>query len=331
MQLHGKNSKSETEIIRFSFCIQYDIGMNKPTKEFLNYLQNEKNYSLKTTDSYRRDIEKFFDFLEREGILMDQVDLSTIRNFLTTELQNGVSKRSCRRRLSALKHLYTYMVKVNYVTANPFALITPPKTEKRYPHFLYVDQIQDLFAANKRRDDELAVRDQAILMMLYYCGTRASELVGLDVQDINLKSRVARVFGKGRKERLLPFTNECRDSLATYIQTKRNDLLARNSAMTPALFLNDKGERLTTRGLEFILNNIEKKTGDYLGLHPHIFRHSFATHLLENGADLRVIQELLGHTSINTTQVYTHVTEEAKKKIYAEAFPRAKKTKNSDK
>lgn len=302
--------------------------MNKPTKEFLNHLKDERNYSLQTIDSYRRDIEKFFDFLQIEGILMDRVDLSIIRNFLTKELQSGVSKRSCKRRLSALKHFYTFMVETNYVTDNPFALITAPKTDKRYPHFLYQEQISDLFKANLRRDDELVIRDQAILMMLYYCGTRASELVNLNVQDINLKTRTVRVFGKGRKERLLPFTNDCRDALSTYIQKQRNELLSRNKEMTPSLFLNEKGQRLTTRGLEYIIANIEKKTGDYLGLHPHIFRHSFATHLLENGADLRVIQELLGHASINATQVYTHVTEEAKKKIYSEAFPRAKKPKN---
>jgi integrase/recombinase XerC len=305
--------------------------MNKPTKEFLNHLKDERNYSLQTIDSYRRDIEKFFNFLEIEGILMDQVDLLVIRNFLTKELQSGVNKRSCKRRLSALKHFYGFMVSSSYVPANPFALITAPKTDKRYPHFLYKEQIDDLFKANLRRNDEIVIRDQAILMMLYYCGTRASELVNLDVQDINLKTRIARVFGKGRKERLLPFTTECRDALSTYIQDQRNQLLSRNKEMTPALFLNEKGRRLTTRGLEFILNNIEKKTGDYLGLHPHIFRHSFATHLLENGADLRVIQELLGHSSINATQVYTHVTEEAKKKIYSDAFPRANKPKNSDK
>lgn len=305
--------------------------MNKPTKEFLNHLKDERNYSLQTIDSYRRDIEKFFNFLEVEGILMDQVDLLVIRNFLTKELQGGVSKRSCKRRLSALKHFYGFMVGAAYVNANPFALITAPKTDKRYPRFLYEEQISDLFEANLRRNDELVTRDQAILMMLYYCGTRASELVNLDVQDINLKTRIVRVFGKGRKERLLPFTNECRDALSTYIQNQRNQLLSRNKEMTPALFLNEKGQRLTTRGLEYILNNVEKKTGDYLGLHPHIFRHSFATHLLENGADLRVIQELLGHSSINATQVYTHVTEEAKKKIYYDAFPRAKKPKNSDK
>ena len=139
--------------------------MNKPAKEFLNHLKDERNYSLQTVDSYRRDIEKFFDFLEIEGILMDQVDLLIIRNFLSKELQEGVSKRSCKRRLSALKHFYGFMVGADYVTANPFALITAPKTDKKYPHFLYQEQISDLFEANLHRNDELATRDQAILML----------------------------------------------------------------------------------------------------------------------------------------------------------------------
>ncbi|MFA6675322.1 MAG: site-specific tyrosine recombinase/integron integrase [Bacilli bacterium] len=305
--------------------------MNKPTKEFLNHLKNERNFSPATIDSYRRDIEKFFVFLNKEGCLMDQVNQLIIRNFLTDELQNGVSKRSCKRRLSALRHFYRYLIDAHYVDENPFLFVSAPKTDKIYPRFLYKDQIIDMMKANRERKDELAIRDQAIISMLYYCGIRASELVNLDVQDVNLKTRIVRVFGKGRKERLLPFTNDCRDDIQNYLDQLRPLLLAKSKEPTASLFLNNEGCRLTTRGLEFILREIEQKTGDYLGLHPHLLRHSFATHLLENGADLRVIQELLGHASINATQVYTHVTEEAMKKVYFEAFPRAIKDKNNDK
>ena len=175
------------------------------------------------------------------------------------------------------------------------------------------------------RQDNLKNRDQAILYLLYYSGLRAQELVGLDVQSVSLKERSVRVLGKGNKERIIPFTNECQQVIKHYIDNERKTLLLKSKDLTPALFLNAQGERLTTRGLEYILDAIEEKTGLYVGLHPHILRHSFATHLLENGADLRVIQELLGHESINATQVYTHVTEEAMKETYLNAFPRAKK------
>ncbi|MFA7032617.1 MAG: site-specific tyrosine recombinase/integron integrase [Bacilli bacterium] len=305
--------------------------MNRPTKEFLNHLKNERNFSPATIDSYRRDIEKFFTFLNKEGYLMDQVNQLIIRNFLTNELQSGVTKRSCKRRLSSLRHFYRYLVDAHYLNENPFLFISAPKTDKVYPRFLYKDQIMDILKANRLRKDELAIRDQAIISILYYCGIRASELVNLDVQDINLKTRIVRVFGKGRKERLLPFTIDCRDDMQNYLSQQRAYLLTKSKESTAALFLNKDGHRLTTRGLEFILHEVEEKTGEYLGLHPHLLRHSFATHLLENGADLRVIQELLGHASINATQVYTHVTEEAMKKVYFATFPRAIKDKNNNK
>ena len=303
--------------------------MNKVTHDYLQYLKLNKNYSDKTIDSYKYDIEKFFNFLLNEGVLMDDVDSIVIRNFLTEELNAGVSKRSCKRRLSTLKKFYDYLVQRKIVKENPFILVDSPRTEKRYPRTLYDDQIKEIFDNNKKRTDPLAVRDDAILSLLYFCGLRAAELCSLTVQDIDLRNRTVRVMGKGSKERLVPFTIECRDAVKEYIETYRKTQLAKRTGedllTPPKLFLNDKGGDLTTRGLEYILDRIEEKTGTFVGLHPHILRHSFATHLLENGADLRVIQELLGHSSINATQVYTHVSAEAMKKEYTNAFPRAKK------
>lgn len=299
--------------------------MNKPTKDFLDHLKLEGNYSDMTIDSYRRDIEKFFHFLAVEGILMEDVDLIVIRNFLTEELNSGVSKRSCKRRLCSLRHFYNYLVNNHLIDTNPFVFVSSPRTDKTYPHALYKDQIEDIFRYNRERQDELKVRDQAILSLLYYSGIRAGELVNLDVQDINLRGRTVRVMGKGRKERIVPFTMDCQKDLMDYLRTLRPKLQNKAYQASSALFLNNQGERLTTRGLEYILDQVEEKTGNFVGLHPHILRHSFATHLLENGADLRVIQELLGHASINATQVYTHVSEEAMEDIYAQSFPRARK------
>ena len=299
--------------------------MNKPEQEFLDHLLTVRKYSQKTVQSYQEDIDLFCEYIFKEGTLMEEVDIISIRNFLTEELARGVSKRSCKRRLSSLRHFYKYMVNVGYISDNPFIFVSAPKTDKKYPHALYKEQIQELFKRNLERTDNLKNRDQAILYLLYYSGMRAAELVNLDVQSISLKERVVRVIGKGNKERIIPFTSDCQKVVKEYIERERKELLRRSKDLTPALFLNAKGERLTTRGLEYILDSIEEKTGLFVGLHPHILRHSFATHLLENGADLRVIQELLGHESINATQVYTHVTEEAMKETYENAFPRAKK------
>ncbi len=299
--------------------------MNKPLKEYLDHLKLERNYSDKTIDSYRRDIEKFFIFLGKENMKMDDVDLALIRNFLSEELSHSMSKKSCKRRLSALRGFYNYLVKQKIVYVNPFLFITSPKLDIKYPHALYKEQIQNLFDNNKKRTDEMMLRDEAIIETLYFTGIRASELVSLDIQSTNLKERYLRVIGKGNKERIVPFTVECQEAIKKYIENVRNKLASKSDRPSPALFLSNKGERLTSRGLEFILKQIEEKSGVYLGLHPHIFRHSFATHLLENGADLRVIQELLGHESINATQVYTHVTLESMKKEYASFHPRAKK------
>lgn len=299
--------------------------MNKPEREFLDYLSNQRNYSALTIRNYQLDIEKFLNFILDEGILMDDVDQIVIRNFLTEELNAGISKRSCKRRLSSLRHFYSFMVKNNYLDDNPFVIVNSPKSDKKFPHVLYKDQVKQILDANMERTDHLAPRDNAILYVLYYCGLRASELVTIKLPNCDLKNRMVRVLGKGSKERLVPFTAECRDVLKKYIETTRVELLAKQEEETNILFLNDKGKPLTVRGLEFILDKIEEKTGNYMGLHPHVLRHSFATHLLENGADIRVIQELLGHSSLNATQVYTHVSAEAMKQTYIDAFPRARK------
>ena len=312
--------------------------MNKPESEFLAHIQNVRNYSPKTVNSYQEDIDKFCDFIFKEGVLLEDVDVICIRNFLTEELNHGISKRSCKRRLSSLRHFYKYMVNVGYINDNPFIFVDAPKVETKYPHGLYKDQIAELLKRNSERTDDLASRDQAILNLLYYSGIRAAELVTLDLQSVSLKERVVRVLGKGNKERIIPFTSDCQKALKNYIDHDRKDLVpkylkwekkqrtkGKEVPLFAPLFFNANGGALTTRGLEYILDSIEEKIGLYVGLHPHILRHSFATHLLENGADLRVIQELLGHESINATQVYTHVTEEAMKETYMAAHPRAKK------
>ena len=299
--------------------------MNKPIKEYLDHLLYERNYSPQTVKSSQYDLEKFFKFLGEENILMDEVDVIVIRNFLTVELNNGISKRSCKRRLSTLRHFYDFLVKKGYVKENPFIFITAPKTEKKFPQVLYQDQVREILDENLKRTDELMLRDQAILEVLYFTGMRASELVNVVVQDVDLIGRTVRVMGKGRKERIIPFSDECQKCVRRYLRECRPTLFKRNINPVNALILSSRGEKLTTRGLEYILDQIEEKTSTYVGLHPHLLRHSFATHLLENGADLRTIQELLGHASLNATQVYTHVTEDTMRETFFQYHPRANK------
>ena len=299
--------------------------MNKPAAEFLSYLKRERNYSDKTIDSYTRDINKFLNFIYEEGVDMEDVDVIVIRNFLTEELNSGVSKRSCKRRLSCLNHLYKYLFYRGYVKDNPFVFVNSPKTEKRLPRVLYKEQIDEIFKHNRERQDELAERDQAILSVLYFSGIRASELCAIKLQNLNLRQRYIRVIGKGDKERVVPFSEECKNDIELYVNHSRKEFLKHTKDMPPQLFLTKDGKALTVRTLERILDAIETKTGMFVNLHPHVLRHSYATHLLENGADLRIIQELLGHESINTTQIYTHVSEEAMVDTYNKAFPRAHK------
>ena len=301
------------------------MAMNKPAAEFLAHLRVERNYSKKTIDSYTRDINKFLNFIYEEGVDMEDVDVIVIRNFLTEELNSGVSKRSCKRRLSCLNHLYKFLFSRGYVKENPFVFVTTPRTEKRLPHVLYKEQIDEIFKQNRLRKDELQERDQAILSVLYFSGIRASELCGIKLQDVNLRQRYIRVIGKGDKERVVPFSEECRVDIERYINHSRKEFLTHTKEMPAQLFLTKDGNPLTVRTLERILDAIETKTGMFVNLHPHVLRHSYATHLLENGADLRIIQELLGHESINTTQIYTHVSEEAMVDAYNTAFPRAHK------
>ena len=296
-------------------------------EDFIDYLKYNLNYTIYTCDSYKRDIIKFYNFVASESINYLDVDNIVIRNFLTKELKEKVSKISCKRRISALKKYYEYLFKKGYIKNNPFNFVVPMKVEKKYPKVLNQNQIKQILADNILRQDEFVLRDQVILEILFSCGIRVSELINIKINDISLKEKIIRVFGKGQKERLVPFTIQCQQSIEKYLKQLRPILANRSKEYNDYLLLNKNGQQLTRRGVEYILNQIEMKCADFYGLHPHMLRHSFATALLENGADLRLIQELLGHSSINSTQIYTHVSEENMKTVYNFAHPRAKENK----
>ena len=295
-------------------------------KEYASYLLYQKNYSKKTIDSYTRDINKFLDFMNNENYTLNSVDSTLIRNFLAHETLDGISKRSNARRVIALRQFYEYLVKNNYVEFNPFIFISTPKLDKKLPEFMYLEEINNLFELNSQRKDFLMHRDQAIIELLFSSGLRVSELVNLTLQDLNLKERMMRIVGKGNKERIVPFSLKTQKTLSVYLENTRKQLISDSGNMigTNYVFLNSRGEKLTTRGVEYILQEIENKTGVTLSLHPHKFRHSFATHLLNQGLDLRTIQELMGHSSLSSTQVYTHVSNQKMHDEYEKAFPRRK-------
>ena len=292
-------------------------------EKFLEHLKLDLNYSDKTIKSYQQDIESFKKYLNSKGTDIEQANQQLIRMYLSEQMKEGKTKVTCCRRIAGLRHFYDFLVRSNFIKENPFLFVSAPKKEIRYPEALYLEQVEELFSKNRERTDDLKLRDQAIIELLYASGVRVSELVNIKMNAIDLKNRTIRVFGKGRKERMVMFSKSCQKTLKDYL------LNSQLRGSSDYLFTNAKGEQLTTRGVEYILEQIQNKCGVQLGLHPHMLRHTFATHLLEGGADLRVIQELLGHESINTTQVYTHITEEAMKYQFVMSHPRAKKPGNS--
>jgi integrase/recombinase XerC len=292
---------------------------------FLDYLKHERNYSDHTIDSYKRDIVKFLDFSQNEGYYYKDVDINVIRNFLMNERVDGISARSNQRRIIACRKFYDFLLRNDKVKDNPFLLVKSPKVSVLPPQVLYAQEIKQLFDANSKRTDHLALRDQAILMLLYASGLRVSELVSLTIQDVNNKQRILRITGKGNKTRMVPYSLDAYDAIQKYIKFSREELVKKNKHPSNALFLSDKGEKLTPRGVEYIVSHIDDKAGTTFRLHPHTLRHTFATTLLDKGADLRTIQELLGHESLNTTQIYTHVSTAKMIDEYKKAFPRNKK------
>lgn len=299
---------------------------------FLRYLNLEKKYSPLTISSYKNDIETFLIFMNNENYDLKKVDTLLIRMYLKKEYDRGISKRSQQRHLASLRTFFNYLVDRHYLEENPFLIISNPRGEINLPEFFFYSDMEMLLTLNKERTDFNQERDQAIIELLYATGLRVSELCNITLQSINLKQRVIRVIGKGQKERIVPFSNRALDAINIYLDNSRKTVLAKNKKLdgNKFLFLNDRGEKLTTRGIDYILSKIEKKIGVYKHLHAHKFRHTFATHLLDKGADLRTIQEILGHSSLSTTQIYTHVSLNKLQSTYNSSFPRAKRKENKE-
>ncbi len=289
---------------------------------FLDYLVGVKGYSEKTKKSYGEDVADFLLFLSGEQKSKEQVDKEVIRIYLLNLNLAHMDKSSIKRRLSALRHFYKYLYAFKNYQNNPFETITTPKKDKKLPEFLSYEEITDLLDSNQKRQDKLKDRDQAILELLFASGLRCGEIISLKVSACDFTNKRVRVFGKGSKERIVPFSEVAKKALLQYCENLRKRLLGFSHEEEDTLFLNNKGKPLSERGLEYIVSRAGIKAGFPLKLYPHMLRHSFATELLNNGADLRIIQEFLGHESIRTTSIYTHVTYADLKKTYDTCFPK---------
>ena len=319
--------------------------MNTPLiQEFFSYLRYEKHFSDHTLKCYSTDLQQYIEFLDTEqasstaahsyesggtstAVAMEvqaeilSVTAATIREFLVVLHNRNYSRATTARKLATLRSFYKFLVRRGYLQSSPVAVIRTPKQEKRLPKFLEAEQIDALFEAPDR-STLLGLRDWAMLEVMYSTGVRVSELVGLDVTDVDFDEAVLHIRGKGRRERLSPVGQQAMDAIKQYL-AKRGQPKPGESFDQQALFINKSGQRLSTRSVRRKLDKYLAQANLDPSISPHTLRHTFATHMLNRGADLRSVQELLGHRSLSTTQVYTHLTTGRLKEVYDKAHPRS--------
>ena len=284
-----------------------------------HWLTREKKASSNTLCSYLRDVRQFTDWLDLEGLAPTQVTQGDVKRFATYLTKKGKSDATVVRSIASLKSFYTYMLTSHNVPLNPAKGFTPSKVERKLPEILTGKEV-DLFLDQPDTSDEKGCRDKAMLEVLYATGIRVTELISLDIKDVNLSVGFIRCIGKG-KERIVPLYKTAVKALATYINEVRVQLL--DEPHQQALFVNMNGERMSRQGFWKIVKYYQEKAGISKDITPHTLRHSFAAHLLENGADLKSIQEMLGHADISSTQIYTQVVNQKLRDVYAKAHPRA--------
>jgi integrase/recombinase XerD len=298
-----------------------ETTVTKLIGDYINYLSTERGLALNTLESYGRDLRQYEEFLERgKFATLESASRATIISYLLYLEKQGKATATIARRLAALKSFYQFLVRERLLEKDPTANLESPKLEKRLPRVLTIKEIELLL---KQPDavSSAGQRDRAMLELLYATGIRVSELVSLNLSDVNLEMGYVRCFGKGSKERIVPLGSLAQRSVDDYLGKGRIDLV--NDDQEQALFVNHHGRRLTRQGFWKIVKKYGADAKIEKDITPHTLRHSFATHLLENGADLRSVQEMLGHADISTTQIYTHITKGRLKEVYAKAHPRA--------
>jgi len=297
------------------------MDMNELLEQFLTHLRVTRNASPYTIKNYSNDIGQFLDYCRTKGVgSLEQVDRSLLRGYLAELDAVGYVKASIARRVAELRSFGDFLVREGVLERNTFRTVSAPRIPKRLPHYLTVAEVEALLAVPDTSTPR-GLRDRAIIEVLYAAGLRVSELVGLNVADVDLHQALVHVVGKGGKERIGLLGRPAVQALRAYLKVGRPALLGQRP--TNALWLNHRGGRLTTRGVALILSRAGKQAGIRTPVSPHILRHSFATHLLDGGADLRIVQELLGHANLATTQIYTHVSQSRAREVYMRAHPRA--------
>ncbi|MCH4449717.1 tyrosine recombinase XerC [Staphylococcus haemolyticus] len=287
---------------------------------FLNMLKVERNFSAHTLKSYHDDLVQFNHFLEQELINLRTFEYKDARNYLSYLYSQNLKRTTVSRKISTLRTFYEFWITQDETIINPFVQLVHPKKENYLPQFFYEEEMEALFET-VAKDTKKGLRDRVILELLYATGIRVSELVNIQLKDIDMSLPGVKVLGKGNKERFVPFGEFCRQSIEQYLREFKPIQHTKHSF----LLVNMNGAPITERGVRYVLNDVVKRTAGVTEIHPHKLRHTFATHLLNQGADLRTVQSLLGHVNLSTTGRYTHVSNQQLRKVYLNAHPRAKK------
>lgn len=296
--------------------------MKPSINKFIEYLSIEKNYSNYTIINYQKDLDEFIMFLEKEGIdTFGDVDYKILRNYLNEMFHKNYSSKTISRHLSSLRTLFKYLSRENIINFNPMILISNPKEEKRLPVYLNYKELENILEIPDVKTS-VGLRDATILELLYSTGIRVGELVNIKVKDIDFSGKRIKILGKGNKERYVLFGERCLNLLNRYLKESRPKLL---KTSCDYLFLNQRGTPISVRTTEKMVDDVVKKSSIKFNVSPHTLRHTFATHMLDNGADLNSVGELLGHSNLNTTAIYTHVSNERLRSVYLNCHPRARK------
>ncbi|KRL83859.1 tyrosine recombinase XerC [Ligilactobacillus apodemi] len=292
--------------------------------EFKEYLRVERQYSPKTITAYLEDLTEFCDFLTETGKTKSFTEITKfdVHVFMSELYDRNLKMTSISRKVSSLRAFFHFLMRNGYVKQDPFAYVQIKQNPRRLPRFFYEKELTLLFEETNG-NDKLSIRDNALLETLYSTGMRVSECTGLKVNDIDFELKTMLLHGKGRKDRYVPFGSYCDKALKRYLTKARKPLMEKYHHEHEYVFVNHHGEPITPAGVSYVLDQILMRSSLSSSIHPHELRHTFATHMLSNGADLRTVQELLGHSSLSTTQIYTHVTPEHLQRDYRKYFPRA--------
>ena len=301
-----------------------NMNYNSDVSNFFVFVKKQKNYSSNTVKNYEIDIKEFFNYLSSQCLEYKDITYDDITGYLVLLNENDLASATISRKLSSLRSFYKYLYNNGIINENPMKFVSSPKKEKKLPRYLTIDELKQIFSV-PNINTPLGQRDRLILEVLYSTGLRVSELVSLKLDDIDFDGKEIRVLGKGNKQRIVYFNDTCLYYIDLFIADGRKTILEKNNTTNDYLIINGHGKSITTRGIEKILDDILRKSYLKKKVTPHMLRHSFATHLLNEGCDILTVKELLGHASLESTQIYTHVSNEKLKEVYNKFHPLSKK------